>query len=332
MSKKTKKAVSPLRKKQNRFIVISALVLVVIITFANVKGLVNSYYDSFIRVGDEAAEAASYLVGLSVTETEELAQLRADWDSWRYSRLMDHVTITAGDGTTLHGYFYNEGSGVTAIAVPRFQMDGTGDFLLGPWLNEQTGCNILMIDPRAHGASGGDSFSYGYQEAADLICWMDWADETLGEQSFLLWGEASGANTILFAAADGRLEGRVAFAVAESPYASFRELADYSLQRNYRLPGAPFRTLMEWKLNQDDLGFRADDMELADSLKGSGANVPVLFLQSAEDEYILPDWSRSVYDAYPGDKELISGGTGHGTVYTACREEILALVESGLLN
>lgn len=328
MSKKEKKSVSPLRKKQNGFVITMLVVMVSIVTFANVRGLVNSYYDSFVLVGEESAEAASYLEGLtdeglSETESAELAALRDDWDSWCASRLQDEVTVTAADGTVLHGYFYNESSSVTAIAVPRFSADGTTDFLLGPWLNEQTGCNILVIDPRAHGESEGAYFSYGYQESNDLTVWMDWADELLGKQTFLLWGDASGANTLLFAAASGALEGRAALVVAESPFASLRDMADYTLKNSYKLPGFPFRNLIEGKLNRAGLGFSADDLELGDALASAEYSVPVLYLISEQDTYVPCEMTEALMsDA----SAVVKGGGSHGTVYAVCRDEIEALL------
>ena len=334
MSKRVKKEISPLRKKQNGFLITMLVVMVSAVTFANVRGLVGSYYDSYVCVGAESAEAVSYLDGLAdegLTETEnaELAALREDWDSWRASRLRDEVTVTAEDGTVLHGYLYYENSSVTAIAVPRFGTDGTVDFLLGPWLNEQTGCNILIIDPRAHGESGGDCFSYGYLESRDLTVWMDWADETLGEQTFLLWGDVSGANTILFAAASGTLDGRAAAVVAESPFASMREMADYTLKNSYKLPGFPFRNLIEGKLNRAELGFTSSDMELGEALAGTEYSVPVLCLISAQDAYVPCEMSEALSGAVT---EIIKGGTSHGSVYAVCQTEVESLLKAWLPN
>lgn len=313
MSKQEKKPASPSKKKQNRVVLLSVAILALVVAAVNIRGLVNSYYDSFILRGSQADEAASYLKGLEedgLTEKErgELVRLREDWDSWRYSRLRDEVTTTAADGVTLHGYFYDEGSDVTALFVPRFHQDGTGDFLLGPWLSGQTGCNILVIDPRAHGGSGGAYYSYGYRESEDLVCWMDWADETLGKQTFILCGEASGANTILFAAARGELDGRAAFAVAESPFASFRDLAVYTLKHSYKLPAFPFLNLMEWKLNRAGFGSRAEDMELSAALEGADFSLPVLLLSSGDDAYVPPEMTEKVAALLPDAQSVSTSG------------------------
>ena len=330
MSKHNQKTPSRQEKRQSMVVFFCLAALVLAIAYVNVRGLVESYVDSFIFQGDERAEAVSYLKGLDGEPAAELKELQKIWDNWRYSRLRDEVMVTAADGTGLHGYYYDEGGDTTAIFVPRYHGDGTADFLLAAHLNEQTGCNVLVIDPRTCGESGGDSFSYGYQEAGDLILWMDWAEKTLGSERFILCGEGAGANTILFAAASGALEGRVDVVVAESAYGSFRDQAKYTLKESYQIPAVPFYSMMESKVNKSDVGFDSGDMELAAALTGSSAGVPVVFLASAGDSYIPPEMTRAACDAYPGESVWISGGSTHGTVIAACLDEILAGIAAHL--
>ncbi len=179
MSKQTKTNVSKEKKRQSIVIFCCLAAIVLTILYVNVAGLVDSYVDSFIFRGDESAEAVEYLAGLDEEPNAALTDLRDSWDNWRYSRLRDEVSITAADGTTLHGYYYEEGGDITAIFVPRYHQDGTADFLLAAELNALTGCNVLIPDPRTCGESGGEAFSYGFKEAADLTAWMDWAEEAL---------------------------------------------------------------------------------------------------------------------------------------------------------
>lgn len=296
-----------------------------------VVAIKDSYFSSFVQRDDAVDTVMATFETLVPTEEEKalLLPLQREWDLYTSSRLRDEVTISADDGTELHGYYYDESSDVTVVVLPRYDEDGTADFLPGAWLNETTGCNILMPDPRCHGESGGEYTGFGYLEQYDLACWLEWAEETKGVQTFLIWGVGTGANTALYAADSGLLPDSVALIVAESAYASFHELAKYDMWKVFEVP-SPFLYPVEWKLAASDAGYTVKDLELADKLAGGSADVPVIFLTSAEDGYILPDWSRSVYDAYPGEKELISGGGSHGTVYAACTEEIRSLV-SGYL-
>jgi hypothetical protein len=275
-------------------------------------------------------EAVANMNGLTFSQEEEetLLPLQQAWDLFTSSRLRDEVTVTADDGVTLHGYLYNEGSDITVVVLPRFDQDGIADFLPGVWLNEQTGCNLLLPDPRNHGESGGDYYGYGYLEQYDLDNWLDWAEETLGAQTFILWGEGSGANTILFAQQSGLLDSRVAFAVAESPIASLHEMAQRQIFKWYTVPAFPFLSSIEWKLARSEAGYTIQDLELADLLADGQGTIPVLFLESSQDEYILPEWSTTVYLSYNGEKELTYGGGTHGTVYAYRQDEIQSLLSS----
>ena len=51
-----------------------------------------------------------------------------------------------------------EATGSLSAAYKAMGMSASkADFLPGSWLNAQTGCNILLLDQRLHGKSGGSS-------------------------------------------------------------------------------------------------------------------------------------------------------------------------------
>ena len=312
--------------KLNSALLFAGVLVAMLLIFGGrwVWAIMETYYGAFVeRYSVSMKEAADYMEGLDLTLEEEtsLWPLQREWDLFTSARLRDEVNTTAYDGTVLHGYLYNEGSDVTVMVVPRFHQDGTADFLSGVMLNELTGCNILLTDPRNHGGSGGSEFGYGYYEQHDLVSWLEWAEQELGNQTFILWGEGTGANTILFAEANGLLPGSVAFAVAESSYASLHKLAKTQIYQWYSVPAFPFLTAIEWKVNRK-AGFSMEDTDLSAALTGKACDLPVLFLSSAADTYIYAEWSTEVSEIYSGEKEQISGGTAHGTVYAACSEEI----------
>ncbi len=305
----------------------TAIVLVALFVGRWVVAIANGYEATFVEVDASAATAVSNMRGLTPGADEQAQMLPAEkaWDLFTSARLRDEVTVTAEDGAVLHGYLYDEGSDVTVVVMPRFYQDGTADFLPGTALYALTGCNILMPDPRCHGESGGSYFTYGLTERYDLAAWLAWASSELGTRSFILWGEGTGANTILLAEAAGLLPDSVTFIVAESPYASLHELAKASIWKWYSVPSVPFLAAIEARISMK-ADFRVKDIDLPAALSAGGGDVPVLFLHSAYDTYIQPAWSEAVEAAYTGPRTTVAGGGSHGTVYSAEQAQIDGLL------
>ncbi len=319
---------APMKRSTISVFTIILAVMIAVFAWKWLEAIRDGYFDAFVLRGDNVEAAVEGMTGLTLTEEEEAAllTLQQDWDAYTSSRLSDEVTITATDGTELHARYYDEGSAITVVVVQRFDLDSTDDFLPGAWLYESYGCNILLIDQRLHGQSGGSYFGFGYLEQYDLPCWLEWAQENLHTEQFILWGEGTGANTILFAAASGLLPESVTCIVAESPYASLHELAKRNIWKFYAVTAFPFLNAIEYKLAHSDAGYTIDDLDLVAALSAEADYPATIFLISEEDEYILPEWTESVYEAYAGEKTLLTGGGSHGTVYALCTEEVQSLV------
>jgi uncharacterized protein len=92
------------------------------------------------------------------------------------------------------------------------------------------GFTVLLPDARAHGVSGGTLATYGLLERADIHQWFDFLDAHDHPRCIFALGESMGAAQLLQS-----LDTHPHFCavVAESPFASFREIA-------YDRMGQPF--------------------------------------------------------------------------------------------
>ncbi len=162
---------------------------------------------------------------------EDLAAARSVFQNL-HSELAE-TSITASDGIVLRGWIVkpqrqngNAAILLHGLADNRLGMMGYAELLLAH------GYTVLLPDARAHGISGGELATYGLLERDDIREWADFLSNESHTDCVFGLGESMGAAQLLQS-----LETNAKFCavVAESPFASFREIA-------YDRMGQPFHT------------------------------------------------------------------------------------------
>ena len=308
-------------KKTVRAIATTMTIIILVLIFISLKYIVESYYYAFVLRSETIETAMENIDALLYTtsEKEELYELQAGWDSYRNSRLRDTVTTEADDGVTLSGYYFDNGSDVTVIGLHKYDSSGDDDFLYAEYFSD---CNLLLPDARLHGSSGGDACSFGYLEAYDLACWLEWIDETLGDQTVILIGEGMGAATALIADELGLLaDYDIAFLVADSPYSSLSAIARYTFWECYYIPSPLTRVVEIYADHQDD-GFLVEDV---DALTGAAeGSIPVLFLIGTENEYVPAEQTQALAEAWGGETVTYTCDSRNGLIYAEHTDDIQA--------
>ena len=116
------------------------------------------------------------------------------------------VRIRAQDGVVLHGSYLDAGFARTALCVHGFLSSAMNNFALQGCFLLGEGFNLLFVDQRAHGASGGAFCSLGLLERQDLLDWLTWLDSQPGGDRVLVYGISMGASTASYAS--DRMDGR----------------------------------------------------------------------------------------------------------------------------
>ena len=132
------------------------------------------------------------------------------------------VELKAADGVVLSAWFmrprnWNEDVVILLHGVSDNRM---GMYGYGKWLL-QNHYAVLLPDARAHGASEGVA-SYGLKESDDIRRWVDWLEANDHPHCVYGLGESMGAAQLLQSLPK---EPRFCAVVAESPFATFREVA-----------------------------------------------------------------------------------------------------------
>ena len=206
-----------------------------------------------------------------------------------------NVEISTPDGTILRAWFMRppEPNGDAVVLLHGVSDNRMGMYGYGTWL-VQHHYSVLLPDARAQGNSGGELTTYGLRESDDIHRWVDCAETAEHPRCMFGLGESMGAAQLLQSLPK---EPRFCAVVAESPFATFREVA-------YARFGSPFHT-GPWIGRSIfrptvDVGFLyvrlryGIDMEAASPAQAvSGNRCPVLVIHGLRDRNIPPyhsDW------------------------------------------
>jgi uncharacterized protein len=174
---------------------------------------------------------------------------------------------------------------------------GVADFLL------RDGYGVVMMDSRAHGESGGDIATYGWEERDDVRVIVAALEDRVHPQCIFAFGVSMGGGIALQAAA---VEPRIAAVAAEAPFSSFREASyDYAgFHRNPWLGRILFRTVVEagFLATKKMAGFFPSDVAPEKSV--TKRPFPILLISDGDDVVLPFRHQQAIFTAAKGRKEL----------------------------
>lgn len=165
---------------------------------------------------------------------------------------------------------------------------------------KESGYNVLVIDNRAHGLSDGKICSLGYKEYKDITEWAKML-HGMGNKSVILHGICIGASTALFTLTAKDCPDYITAMVSDGMYVNFYE---------------SFKNHMTEKKKPN---FPITYGVMTHIFFISGANVvtdgplkrmpkmkkPILFMQSKEDTYSMPELAKKLYAACPAENKKL---------------------------
>jgi pimeloyl-ACP methyl ester carboxylesterase len=222
----------------------------------------------------------------------------------------EHVRVIAKDGVALDGWRFTprEPNGSVAIllhgiADNRLGMLAHASFLL------RNGYSVLLPDLRGHGASAGDILTYGIKEADDIRCWADLLLNGHAAGRLYGIGQSLGAAILLESLLT---EPRLRAIVADSPFASFEEIAYDRLQQFSGMPRAAFWPMIHFAFAYTSLRYGVDLRRASPVDAIRATKVPILLIHGALDTNIPPRHSQQLHAANLATSQLwIVGNAGH---------------------
>ena len=214
------------------------------------------------------------------------------------------VTLTAADGTRLHGWWLPVKKGVPLKGTV-LHLHGNGGNLayhLGAtvWLPEQ-GYQVLMIDYRGYGLSeGSPSLPAVYQDIDAAFDWLEHEPSAQGQPLVVLGQSLGGAMTIHYLSEQPAQRARLKAVVLDGVPASYQSLAQYALSTSWLT--WPLQVPLSWWVPDADSAVYA-----IPKLKG----VPMLVFHSLDDTIVPLSNGIRLYQAAPPPKVLQLTRGGH---------------------
>lgn len=246
----------------------------------------------------------------------------AQYDPYRpemrriYHQLKDRpcefVSITSHDGLKLSGRYYHVQDGAPLdLCFHGYRSGPMTDFSGGSELSFRMGHNLLLVDQRAHGKSGGRTISFGIQERQDLLKWVDYAVNRFGSDlKILLYGVSMGGATVLMAS-ELDLPGNVKGIVADCPYSSPIEIILH-VGKSMPIPDwliRPFAILGAKIFG----GFDLTETDAREAVKHT--TVPILIIHGESDSFVPQEMSDIVQNNPVMVQRFTVPGAEHGISY-----------------
>jgi len=231
---------------------------------------------------------------------------RAEAAAQEENSVLSDVQIMAPDGVILRAWLIRpaQANGSDVILLHGVSDNRLGMYGYGDWLVKNH-YSVLLPDARAHGLSGGELATYGLKESDDIRQWVSWLEEDNHPRCVFGLGESMGAAQLLQSLAK---ESRFCAVVAESPFATFREVAYARFGRPFHVGPWIGRTFFRPTVN---VGFLyvclryGLNMEAASPEQSViGAHVPVLLIHGLSDRNIPPYHSDLIQAQNPEDVTL----------------------------
>ncbi len=250
--------------------------------------------------------------------------------------------VKAPDGALLRGWKVRpKNPNGNWVLVFHGVADNRGGVIVQSEFLLRAGYSIVMMDARAHGASGGPMATYGWLERNDTRAIIDAllaseldryisvqmssplrpGMEPARPQHIFVLGESMGAGIVLqSAAADPRIEA----VVAEAPFANLREGAyDYAGLRKYPWLGKTLFAPGTWTLLYRDEKLAGFPIAEVSPVKAVASRAfPVLLICDEKDVALPCRHSEMIYAAARGPKQLwVVPGAFHTAAYGFAPQE-----------
>jgi len=206
----------------------------------------------------------------------------------------EDVIFTTSDGIQLKGWFIPSPYSRAAVILGHGFTRSRQEMLDVAAMLSRNCYNVLLFDWRAHGESGGEQTTFGYEEVKDVAAALDYLStrpEVDSEHIGMLGKSLGAAIAIRGGAALPQLKA----IVADSPFPSLQDSIEVGVRRRGPLGVWPLRPIALY-LGTVTIGVDPDLVRPIDDIKAISPR-PVLIMHGGRDELVPADTGQRLYAA-----------------------------------
>lgn len=271
-----------------------------------------------------AARKAPELKMLSVNESDffqgnqQFIDKTNEGKRWLTEMCHEDITIDSFDSLKLVGHLYLRKNALrTVIMFHGFRSSWLRDFAAAAHEMYDSGCNLLLVEQRAHGKSEGKYITYGVFERFDCLEWARYAAARFGDLPIYLDGVSMGASTVLMASAL-QLPNSVKGIIADCGYTSPKAIISRVFKQKSPVPAGSIVSAVS-AYSKLAAGYDFDDYNTLDAMKVN--THPVFFAHGDADDFVPMEMTIENYNACVAPKRLfIAKGATHGISYLVAHD------------
>jgi len=225
-----------------------------------------------------------------------------------------NVTITTKNNIKLSGWYGQAKNPLGSVALFHGYGDNKTDVLEEGKSFLNMGYNVLLLDFRGEGSSGGNTCTIGYKEAEDVALAYNFL-KNKGEKNIALWGISMGAAAVARSIDEYNLQ--PAKVILEMPFATMQDAVEGQL-RTMHLPDEPLGMLLTFwgGIEHGFWAFSVNPDKYVEHI-----HCPVLMQVGLHDIRVTPKERKEIYENLNEPKHLvIYNNSGHESL---CKKEHL---------
>lgn len=290
------------------WIVIAFAVVVIVITLALYWAFKTAFMRSDIR--------------LVSFETGPLAEYKSVFDKGlKYIDKLncERVYIDSFDGIRLAGSYYNNNSDTTILLFHGYRSDGKFDFACAVKFYIELGLNVLVVDQRANGESGGKLITFGIKERRDALSWTNFINENYSPKNVFLSGVSMGATTVMMAS-NLNLPDNVRGIIADCGFTAPPEIIKKVARQAFKINAEPILPALD-VLCKVFGKFSLYETDTVTAL--SESDTPIFFIHGKCDGFVPCEMTEMSHKAARGEKYIcLVEGADHGISFLVDSDNI----------